>query len=54
MYLPTADGGRAITDAATEAYHVVNIGRALAGAEPLAPKGGACFHFELPGALQGF
>jgi ADP-ribosylglycohydrolase len=54
MYLPTADGGRAITDAVTEAYHVVNIGRALAGAEPLAPKGGARFHFELPGAVQGF
>jgi ADP-ribosylglycohydrolase len=54
MYLPTADGGRAITDAVTETYHVVNIGRALAGAEPLAPKDGARFHFELPGAVQGF
>jgi len=30
MYLPTADGGRAITDAAAEAYHVINKGRALA------------------------
>jgi len=54
MYLPTADGGRAISDAVTETYHVVNIGRALAGAAPLAPKGSARFHFELPGALQGF
>jgi ADP-ribosylglycohydrolase len=54
LYLPTADGGRAITDAAREAYHVVNIGRALAGAPPLAPKGGARFHFELPGSVQGF
>ncbi len=54
MYLPTADGGRAITDAVAEAYHVINIGRALAGAAPLAPKGGARFHFELPGAVQGF
>jgi ADP-ribosylglycohydrolase len=54
LYLPTADGGRAITDAVTEAFHVVNIGRALAGLEPLAPKGGARFHFELPGAVQGF
>jgi ADP-ribosylglycohydrolase len=54
MYLATADGGRAITDAVTETYHVVNIGRALAGVEPAAPKGGARFHFELPGAVQGF
>src|SRR5262245_38098796 len=54
LYLPTADGGRSITDAVSETYHVVNIGRALAGAEPLAPKGGARFHFELPGAVQGF
>jgi ADP-ribosylglycohydrolase len=54
LYLPTADGGRTITDAVIETYHVVNIGRALAGEEPLAPKGGARFHFELPGAVQGF
>ena len=54
LYLPTADGGRAITDAVTESFHVVNIGRALAGAAPLAPKGGARFHFDLPGAVQGF
>ncbi|MFO7631409.1 MAG: ADP-ribosylglycohydrolase family protein, partial [Caldilinea sp.] len=54
MYLATADGGRAITDALTESYHVVNIGRALAGEPPLAPKHGARFHFSLPGAVQGF
>ena len=54
LYLATADGGRAITDAVTEAYHIVNIGRALAGEEPVAPKGGARFHFELPDAVQGF
>ncbi len=54
MFLPTADGGRAITDALTEAYHIVNIGRALAGAPALAPKDGARFHFELPGAVQGW
>jgi ADP-ribosylglycohydrolase len=54
MYLPTADGGRAITDAVIETYEVVNIGRALAGEPPLAPKDGARFHFELPGAVQGF
>jgi ADP-ribosylglycohydrolase len=54
MYLPTADGGRAITDALTEAYHVVNIGRALHGEPPLRPKNGARFHFSLPGSVQGF
>jgi ADP-ribosylglycohydrolase len=54
MYLPTADGGRAITDAVTETYNIVNIGRALAGEAPVAPKNGARFHFELPGSVQGF
>ncbi len=54
MYLATADGGRAITDAATEAVHVVNVGRALVGEAPIAPKGGARFHFEFPGSVQGF
>ncbi len=54
MYLATADGGRAITDALTESYHIVNVGRALAGAPPLAPKDGARYHFSLPGAVQGF
>ncbi len=54
LYLPTADGGRAISDAVTETYHIVNIGRALAGEGPVAPKDGARFHFELPGSVQGF
>jgi len=54
LYLPTADGGRAITDALTEVYRVVNVGRALAGKAPVAPKRGAHFHFELPGSVQGF
>ncbi len=54
MYLPTADGGRAITDAVTETVALVNTGRALQGMEPLQPKGGARYHFELPGSVQGF
>lgn len=54
LYLPTADGGQSINDAVTTSYQVVNIGRALAGQEPVAPKNGARFHFELPGAVQGF
>ena len=54
LYLPTADGGRAVTDAASEAYRIANIGRALVGQPALAPKSGARFHFELPGSVQGF
>jgi hypothetical protein len=54
LYLPTADGGRAITDAVRESYEIVNMGRALSGEGPLAPKAGARFHFSLPGAVQGF
>ena len=38
LFLPSADGGRAITDAVTETYHVINTGRALSGESPLAPK----------------
>ena len=54
LYLSTADGGRAITDAVTETHHIVNMGRSLAGEPPLIPKDGARFHFELPGSVQGF
>lgn len=54
MYLPTADGGRAITDALSEAYRIVNAGRALAGLAPEDPGRGAQFHFGLPGSVQGF
>ncbi len=54
LYLPTADGGRAITDALREAYELVNSGRALAGLQPIAPKAEARFHFNLPGSVQGF
>ena len=54
LYLSTADGGRAISDAVIETYHVVNAARALTGAAALAPKNGARFHFSLPGSVQGF
>jgi ADP-ribosylglycohydrolase len=54
MYLSSAAGGLAITDAASQAFFVANLGRALAGAPPLAPKAGARYHFELPGARMGF
>jgi ADP-ribosylglycohydrolase len=51
MYVSSADGGRAITDAATEAVHVINAGRVLAGEPPWRPPR---FHFSFPGAVQGF
>lgn len=54
IYLPTMDGGRCVTDAVAEALRIVNMGRALNGLAPLAPKNGARFHFELPGSVQGF
>jgi ADP-ribosylglycohydrolase len=54
LYLSTAEGGRGITAAVTETYHIVNSGRALVGEPPLSPKGEAYFHFELPGSVQGF
>jgi ADP-ribosylglycohydrolase len=52
MYVSSADGGGAITDAATEAVRVVNAGRMLAGEPPWAPP--ARFHFSFPGSVQGF
>jgi ADP-ribosylglycohydrolase len=58
IYLPTMDGGRCVTDAVTETYHIVNITRGMQGEAPLAAKDagfGACrFNFELPGSVQGF
>ena len=54
MYIPTADGGNAITDAVTQTVRLVNTGRAMQGQTPIAPKEGARYHFDLPGAVQGF
>jgi len=54
IYLPTADGGRCVTDAVQEAVHVANIGRAFRGLEQDLPKNGARFHFSVPGSVQGF
>jgi len=54
LYVPTADAGGGVTDAVIETYRIVNSGRALAGLDAVTPKGGARFHFEFPGALQGF
>lgn len=54
LYLPSADGGRVITDAAIEAMHIVNMACALAGEAKIVLKNGARFHFEFPGSVQGF
>lgn len=54
MFVPTADGGRAVTDAATETYRIVNTARLVQGIKPVAPNNGMRFHFALPGSVQGF
>jgi ADP-ribosylglycohydrolase len=54
LYLPTAEGGRCISDAVREGDALVDIARAMRGLDPTRPKGGARFHFERPGSVQGF
>ncbi|MFO7955900.1 MAG: hypothetical protein R6X33_02240 [Candidatus Brocadiia bacterium] len=54
MYLPSADGGRVVTDAVREADAVVCAACALNGEDCEAPKGRARYHFERPGSVQGF
>ena len=54
MYLSTADGSRAITDALAETYRIVQAAHAMRGLSYSAPKGGAKFHFSLRGSVQGF
>jgi hypothetical protein len=52
LYLPSADGGDCVTDAATQALALVDLGRARhrLPARPAGPR----FAFELPGSVQGF
>ncbi len=54
LYLPTADGGSAISDALGESTKLVNIARGMRGLAPHKPKDGARYHFSLPGSVQGF
>jgi ADP-ribosylglycohydrolase len=51
-----SDGSYAVNDAVRISYDIANLGRGLAGLEPLPlPKAGvAQFHFSLPGSVQGF
>ncbi len=54
LYLPTADGGHAISDALRETDFILRSAYALRGETYTAPKNGARFHFSLPGSVQGF
>src|SRR6185295_11448046 len=54
LYLPTADGGRAISDALRETDSILEIAHAIGGEKWIHPKGGARFHFSLHGSVQGF
>jgi ADP-ribosylglycohydrolase len=54
LYLPCAEGGRAISDAATVAVRIARAGESLHGVTVTPPKDGARFHFSLPGSVQGF
>ena len=53
--ISSADGGYSINNAARIAYDIANLGLRLAGQPEIKPpKGGAQFHFSLPGSVQGF
>lgn len=55
LLISSADGGNSINDAVRTAYYLTDLGLQLAGSRKLeAPKGGAQFHFSLPGSQQGF
>lgn len=54
LYLPTADGGSAISDAVRETDRIVKIALGLHDVNAAAPKNGARFHFSYPGSMQGF
>ncbi len=55
LLISSADGGGAVTDAVRVSTTIADLGHRLAGLiPPGAPKGGAAFHFSLPGSLQGF
>jgi ADP-ribosylglycohydrolase len=54
LYLPTADGGRAISDALRETDFLLETAYAIHGENYVHPKNGARFHFSGPGSVQGF
>ena len=55
LFVPTADGTFSVSDVLEQALFVAKIGRRVMGMPELpAPKNGAKYHFEMPGALHGF
>jgi ADP-ribosylglycohydrolase len=55
LLMSSADGGSSINDAVRISGRLVNLGRRLAGLDPLPPpKRGAQFHFSMLGSVQGF
>ncbi len=54
LYLSTADGGRAISDALRETDYILELALAIRGERWMPPKARARFHFSLPGSVQGF
>ncbi|WP_227287725.1 ADP-ribosylglycohydrolase family protein [Boseongicola sp. H5] len=55
LFVSSAEGGRSITNGAEIALWIADMGRRLAGHDPLpAPKDGAPYHFLLRGSVQGF
>ncbi len=55
LLISSADGGSSINDAVKIAYYIAGLGQRLAGGTGIEkPKGGAQFHFSLPGSRQGF
>ena len=54
ILIPTADGGRTVSDAVRETEAIVTTAKRLRGEEAVPPKDGARFHFSYPGSLQGF
>ena len=55
LYVPAADGSCAVSDVLEQALFIAKIGRRIMKMPELpAPKCGAKYHFEMPGALHGF
>ena len=53
-FIPSANPGGGISDAVSIAYDIINYRLRYEGLTPLNPKNGSRYHFEMPGALQGF
>ena len=53
-YLPTADSGGGVSDAAAQADRIALAGARLNGESLDKPKNGARYHFSYPGSVQGF